>query len=83
MHGFLKRLGAGVLAAEHEWNVPQTAAMLDCEDADDFECDESHSAGARGTSRASHQSASCGDHIASGSCSFDEPREDLRALGLL
>ena len=32
MHGFLNVLGAGVLAAEHGWDVQQTAAMLEDEE---------------------------------------------------
>ena len=36
MHGFLNVLGAAVLAAEHNWDEKQTAAMLEDEDASSF-----------------------------------------------
>ena len=37
MHGFLNVFGAAVLAADHEWDEKQTAAMLDDEDAKSFQ----------------------------------------------
>jgi hypothetical protein len=83
MHGFLNVLGAGVLGIEHQWSEDQTIATLEDEDAAafaftpetfrwrDFEIDAS----AIKKHRALITSF--------GSCSFDEPREDLRSLGLL
>lgn len=83
MHGFLNVLGAAVLAAEHKWDEKQTANMLDDEDPKSFVFDD--------------ESFSWRDYkidikrlkerrrfvTSFGSCSFDEPREDLRELGLL
>jgi hypothetical protein len=83
MHGFLNVLGAGVMAAEHEWNVPQTAAMLDEEDADAFECDDESFRWRTYDIPADRIKAHREVITSFGSCSFDEPREDLRALGLM
>jgi len=83
MHGFLNVLGAGVLTAEHGWSVQQTAAMLDDEDAASFACDEA-SFSWRDWKVATERIREHRAVVTSfGSCSFDEPREDLRALGLL
>ena len=82
MHGFLNVLGAGVLAAEHEWDVQQSARMLEDEDASAFSFDDLGFAWNEwkvSTERiAEHRKLV----TSFGSCSFDEPREDLRALGL-
>jgi len=83
MHGFLNVLGAGVLAAEHEWDVQQTAHMIEDEDASAFSFEDE--------SFTWHEwkvpTARIGAHrkivTSFGSCSFDEPRQDLRALNLL
>ena len=83
MHGFLNVFGAGVLAAEHGWEAEQTAQMLDDENADSFSFE--------GDSFAWREWKITADRIREhrklvtsfGSCSFDEPREDLRALNLL
>lgn len=81
MHGFLNVLGAGVLAREHDWDETQTAAMLDDEDSASFIFE-----GDRFRWR-EFEVANIAKHRAGvtsfGSCSFDEPREDLRALNLL
>ncbi|MDQ6654211.1 MAG: hypothetical protein M3Y80_00160 [Verrucomicrobiota bacterium] len=83
MHGFLNVLGAGVLAAEHEWTVQQTAAMLDEEDAETFAFDDG-SFRWRHWEVATPQIKAHREIITSfGSCSFDEPPADLRALGML
>ncbi|MGI9089279.1 MAG: hypothetical protein ACR2HH_16315 [Chthoniobacterales bacterium] len=82
MHGFLNVLGAGILAAEHRWDVQQTAAMLEDEDASAFVFSENEFAW-REWKIATAKIASGRKMITSfGSCSFDEPREDLRALHL-
>jgi hypothetical protein len=83
MHGFLNVLGAGVLGREHGWDEERTAAMLEDEDASSFAFDD--------WSFRWHEwhidSANIKKHrqlvTSFGSCSFDEPREDLRALGFL
>jgi hypothetical protein len=83
MHGFLNVLGAAVLAAEHRWDVRQAAIMLDDENPDSFSFSQDFFAWRDwkiDVERLKYRRK----FVASfGSCSFDEPREDLRALGLL
>jgi hypothetical protein len=83
MHGFLNVLGAAVLAAEHQWDVDQAATMLDDEDAASFSFSDDFFAWRDwkiDTERLQYRRKFVRSF---GSCSFDEPREDLRALGLL
>jgi hypothetical protein len=83
MHGFLNVLGAGVLAAEHHWDEMQTAAVIEDEDPDSFSFDDAEFAWREweiATDRIRVQRKLV---TSLGSCSFDEPREDLRALNLL
>lgn len=83
MHGFLNVLGAGVLALEHGWGERETAAMLEDEDAGAFRF-EDQTFSWREWKIDSLQIAEHRKLITSfGSCSFDEPREDLATLGLL
>lgn len=83
MHGFLNVLGAGVLAAEHGWDENVATQMLDDEDSSSFQF-SGDNFGWRNWSITAQQIQSHRDVITSfGSCSFDEPREDLRALKLL
>jgi hypothetical protein len=83
MHGFLNVLGAGVLALEHQWNETQIVRMLDEEDpaaftfTDDCFTWREWEIAAEGI-RAHRELVT-----SLGSCSFDEPRDDLRALKLL
>ena len=83
MHGFLNVLGAAVLAAEHRWDAKQTATMLEDENATSFSFDEDFFAWREwkiDIERLRYRRS----FVASfGSCSFDEPRDDLRTLGLL
>jgi hypothetical protein len=83
MHGFLNVLGAAVLAAEHRWDTNQTTIMLDDENADSFSFTDDFFAWREwriDTKRLQYRRR----FITSfGSCSFDEPRDDLRALNLL
>ncbi len=82
MHGFLNVLGAGVLGVEHKWDVQQAAAMLKDESADSFAFDDA-SFRWRDWSITTEQIQARRSLITSlGSCSFDEPRDDLRTLGL-
>ncbi len=83
MHGFLNVFGAGVLAAEHKWDVQQTARMLEDESATSFAFDDetfSWNEWQIATERILQHRQLV---TSFGSCSFDEPREDLRALNLL
>ncbi len=82
MHGFLNVLGAGVLAAEHRWSVAQTQEMLAEEDGNSFAFDDEMMRW-RDWKISTAQIAARRHLVTSlGSCSFDEPRDDLRALGL-
>jgi hypothetical protein len=83
MHGFLNVLGAAVLAAEHEWDGAQTAAMLEDESADSFKFDDEFFAWRDWKIDLQRLRDRRRCVTAFGSCSFDEPREDLRALKLL
>jgi hypothetical protein len=83
MHGFLNVLGAAVLAAEHRWDANQTAIMLDDEDSDSFSFTDDFFSWREwrlDTKRLQYRRRFV---VSFGSCSFDEPRHDLRALGLL
>ncbi len=81
MHGFLNVLGAGVLAAEHDWDEAQTAEMLADEDPGSFSFDDDEFRW-REWPIATPQIVARRQFVTSlGSCSFDEPRDDLRALG--
>jgi hypothetical protein len=83
MHGFLNVLGAAVLAAEHQWNANQAVMMLEDEDRESFLFTDDFFAWRDwkiDVERLRYRRR----FVASfGSCSFDEPREDLRALNLL
>jgi len=83
MHGFLNVLGAGVLAAEHRWDARQTAAMLDDENAGSFKFDDEFFAWREWKIDLQRLGDRRRFVTTFGSCSFDEPREDLRALNLL
>ena len=83
MHGFLNVLGSGVLAAEHGWDEQQAAAMLDDEDATAFRFDDAGFSWRDARIRIDQLKVRRELVTSLGSCSFDEPREDLRALKLL
>jgi len=83
MHGFLNVLGAVVLAAEHRWDTNQTALMLEDENVDSFSFTDDFFAWREwriDTKRLQYRRRFA---VSFGSCSFDEPREDLRSLGFL
>jgi hypothetical protein len=83
MHGFLNVLGAGILAAEYGWDETLAAEMLEDETPQSFVFD--------GDTFAWRKWKISADSIRTrrelvgsfGSCSFDEPRDDLRTLNLL
>jgi hypothetical protein len=83
MQGFLNVLGAAVLAAEHRWDAKQAATMLEDENEASFSFGEDFFAWREwkiDVERLRYRRK----FVASfGSCSFDEPRDDLRALGFL
>ena len=83
MHGFLNVLGAAVLAAEHRWDSGQAATMLEDEDPHSFTFTDDFFAWRDwkiDTGRLQDRRKVVKSF---GSCSFDEPRDDLRALNLL
>jgi hypothetical protein len=83
MHGFLNVLGAAVLAAEHNWDERQTSAMLEDEDPTSFSFSDESFAWGEWKIGTDQIKARRKFVTSFGSCSFDEPREDLRALNLL
>jgi hypothetical protein len=83
MHGFLNVLGAVVLAAEHRWDTNQTALMLEDENVDSFSFTDDFFAWREWRIDTKRLQYRRGFAVSFGSCSFDEPREDLRALGFL
>lgn len=83
MHGFLNVFGGGILAVTNHLSMEQIQAVLEDEVPANFVFDEAGFAwkDLRAVTseimNARHQVASFG------SCSFEEPREDLRLIGLL
>lgn len=80
MHGFLNVLAAAVLAAEHKWDAAQATMMLEDEDAGAFKFDDEFMAWRDWRIEVRAISNRRRFVTSFGSCSFDEPREDLRAL---
>jgi hypothetical protein len=83
MHGFVNVFGAAVLAHARGVTEEQLRPILEDEDAGDFVFDE---AGFRWKDyRAGTEEIVAARRrvVSFGSCSFDEPRDDLRALGWL
>jgi hypothetical protein len=83
MHGFLNVLGAAVLAAEHRWDAHQTSLMLEDETADSFSFTDDFFAWRQWKIDVERLQYRRKFVSSFGSCSFDEPREDLRAVGFL
>ena len=83
MHGFLNVLGAGVLSAEHHWDEAQTVEMLEDQRSSSFEFHDTVFAWRDWEITLDRIKARRKFVTSFGSCSFDEPREDLRALNLL
>jgi hypothetical protein len=83
MHGFLNVLGAAVLAAEYQWGEEQTSKMLEDGNATSFSFNGDSFAWRKWKIAADQIKARRKLVTSFGSCSFDEPREDLRALNLL
>jgi hypothetical protein len=83
MHGFLNVLGAAVLAAEHKWDVQQTARMLEDENRNSFSFTDEFFGWRDWTIETKRLRDRRRFVTSFGSCSFDEPQDDLRSLGLL
>jgi hypothetical protein len=82
MHGFLNVLGAAVLAAEHRWDAAQTTAMLEDENVSSFKFDDEFFAWRDWKIDLQRLGDRRKFVTTFGSCSFNEPREDLRVLKL-
>ncbi|MFM8426554.1 MAG: hypothetical protein ACKOBL_15410, partial [Chloroflexota bacterium] len=83
MHGFLNVFGAGVLASVHGLSQPEVQAILEDEIAGNFVFDET-GFGWNGLRVATSEIQRARLFTTSfGSCSFDEPKEDLQAIKLL
>jgi hypothetical protein len=84
LHGFLNVFGAAVLAHLHHLDEDKVRQIVADEEASDFRFEDAGfrwnglEATPEEIDTARRQFA-----ISFGSCSFDEPRQDLRALGLL
>jgi hypothetical protein len=83
MHGFLNVLGAAVLAAEHRWDAPQAVTMLEDESVSSFQFDDEFFAWRDWKIDLQRLKDRRRCATTFGSCSFVEPREDLRVLKLL
>jgi hypothetical protein len=83
MHGFLNVLGAAVLAAEHQWDADQAGTMLEDEDPRSFSFTDDFFAWRDWKIDIERLQYRRKFARSFGSCSFDEPRDDLRALGFL
>jgi hypothetical protein len=83
MHGFLNVLGAAVLAAEHQWDANQAVVMLDDEDPRSFLFTDDFFAWREWKINIERLRSRRRFVFSFGSCSFDEPGDDLRALNLL
>jgi hypothetical protein len=83
-HGFLNVFAAGTLGHAHGLNEEEIRAVLSDEEAGHFACD---AAGLRWRdllATPDQVAAARREAVTSfGSCSFDEPRDDLRAMGWL
>jgi len=84
MHGFLNVFCAAVLAHARGLSQMEVQSIIEDEEPSSFKFDETGLSW-RHLSATNHQIAEARQNglISFGSCSFDEPREDLRALGLL
>ncbi len=84
MHGFINVLVATVLAAAHELPAARLVPILADESPEHFHFDDTGlSWNGLAATIEQIEAARRDGMISFGSCSFDEPREDLRALGWL
>lgn len=84
MHGFVNVFGAGSLAQANNLTASQVQAILEDEEASHFQFDATglrwHDLKASTEVIAAVRQSAL---LSFGSCSFDEPLEDLRTLGWL
>ncbi|NIS38773.1 hypothetical protein GWN91_06475 [Candidatus Saccharibacteria bacterium] len=83
MHGFLNVFGAGILAAVHQLDTEQIQKIIEDRDRKHFSFTET-SFSWNYIQASLEETATARRRVVSfGSCSFDEPREDLHTLGLI
>ncbi|RJP55734.1 MAG: hypothetical protein C4557_00960 [Anaerolineaceae bacterium] len=80
MHGFLNVFGAGILAAAKNLSQAAIQSILEDEDPENFTFDSDGFAWKGLRAAASEIAKARLFAVSFGSCSFDEPREDLREL---
>jgi hypothetical protein len=84
VHGFLNVFAAGVLAHVHDLTAQQLTPILEEEDPGAFRFDGAHLHWKEWSVPKGQIEAARRELVQSfGSCSFEEPRDDLRALGLI
>lgn len=84
VHGFINVLGAAVLADVHRLDESQTQAILDDSDPEHFRFSDDALAWREWSVTTDQIGVARQRSLQSfGSCSFDDPRTDLRTLGLL
>jgi hypothetical protein len=85
MHGFLNVFLAGVFAHVCQLSAAEVQSVLEVADASRFRFEETQLAmpGRFGATLLGIETVRNDALLSFGSCSFDEPRDDLRALGLL
>src|SRR5947209_8557758 len=84
MHGFVNLAVAGVLAHAHGFTADEVRVLLEDDQAQDFAFDDLGLRWRDLSATVGQIAAARLDAIVSfGSCSFDEPCADLRALGWL
>jgi hypothetical protein len=72
-----------VLAAEYQWDADQAGLMLDDEDPRSFSFTDDSFAWREWKVHVERLRCQRRFVVSFGSCSFEEPRDDLRALNLL
>ncbi len=84
MYGFMNVFGAALLAREHSWSESQIQEMLEDEDPKNFYFEEESFTWKEYTmSSESIAKARSSSIISFGSCSFEEPCQDLQELGII
>jgi len=84
MHGFMNVFGAGVLACANSLSLKEITEIVNAENAESFKFTEEEFRWNDIPSSIEQVSKARNEFVLSfGSCSFDEPREDLKKLNLL
>ena len=83
MHGFINVFTAGVLAHARRLSAEKLRPIIEDEDAGHFQFDDNGLSWKEWSATTEEIAAARKQVVSFGSCSFDEPREDLRRLGWL